>query len=81
MARNDRAKPVPKNLRRSQARMTSSPATTAMAALIEERRQGPVGGQGHREDGRQGRQRPVHQPAQRGLDAREEERLGSDGVR
>jgi hypothetical protein len=34
MARNDRAKPVPKNLRRSQARMTSSPATTAMAALI-----------------------------------------------
>src|SRR5580658_3014412 len=44
----------------------------------EERRQRPVGGQGHGEDGRQGRQRPVHQPAERGLDAREQERLGAD---
>jgi hypothetical protein len=34
IARNDRAKLVWKNLRRSQARITSSLATTAMAALI-----------------------------------------------
>ena len=34
IARNDRAKLVRKNLRRSQARITSSPATTAIAALI-----------------------------------------------
>ena len=34
MARNDRAKLVWKNLCRSQARVSSSQATTAMAALI-----------------------------------------------
>ena len=34
IARNDRAKLVRKNLHRSPARITSSLATTAMAALI-----------------------------------------------
>lgn len=34
IASNDRVEPVLKNLRRSQARTTSSLATTAMAALI-----------------------------------------------
>ena len=45
-----------------------------------ESRQRAVGGQRDREYGRQGRQGPVHQAAEGGLDAHEQERLVTDGA-